>query len=249
MDATPPGTCRPTRLRQVKAVRPVPVKVASGAREPRSAHGRGLHGKGHGVIAAMAASVILVVATVLILHEALRFASAHLSGLPVPPRARVVTLVLASFAGHTAAVWTYAFAYWMLALRWRIRSFSGLPVEGFLDCLYFSVVTYTSLGFGDHVPVSHARLLAGVEALNGLLLIGWSTSFTYLYMERAWPLHLGRGAKPRHRPQAASKAGRDAAARAYDPDAGVRTPPVARPPPARGRRRMAAASAGGRASP
>jgi hypothetical protein len=62
-------------------------------------------------------------------------------------------------------------------------------VEGFQDCLYFSVVTYTSLGFGDHVPVSHARLIAGVEALNGLLLIGWSASFTYLAMERYWPLH------------------------------------------------------------
>ena len=30
---------------------------------------------------------------------------------------------------------------------------------------------------------------AGVEALNGLLLIGWSASFTYLAMERYWPMH------------------------------------------------------------
>jgi hypothetical protein len=52
-------------------------------------------------------------------------------------------------------------------------------------------VTYTSLGFGDHIPISHARLIAGVEALNGLLLIGWSASFTYLVMERYWPLHGG----------------------------------------------------------
>jgi len=77
----------------------------------------------------------------------------------------------------------------VVAVKWRIGGFAGLPVEGFQDCLYFSVVTYTSLGFGDHVPVSHARLIAGVEALNGLLLIGWSASFTYLAMERYWPLH------------------------------------------------------------
>ena len=32
-------------------------------------------------------------------------------------------------------------------------------------------------------------MIAGVEALNGLLLIGWSASFTYLAMERYWPLH------------------------------------------------------------
>jgi hypothetical protein len=30
------------------------------------------------------------------------------------------------------------------------------------------------------------RLLAGAEALNGLVLIGWSASFTYIAMERFW---------------------------------------------------------------
>jgi hypothetical protein len=30
------------------------------------------------------------------------------------------------------------------------------------------------------------RLIASVESLNGLVLIGWSASFTYLSMERFW---------------------------------------------------------------
>lgn len=141
------------------------------------------------MISAMAASVILVVTTILIFYEALRLASNHLTQLPIPPRARIIPLVLACFAAHTVAVWIYAGAYWLLAVRWQIPSFAGVPVEGLTDCVYFSVVTYTSLGFGDHVPVGHARLLAGVEALNGLILIGWSASFTYLSMERYWPLH------------------------------------------------------------
>jgi hypothetical protein len=29
-------------------------------------------------------------------------------------------------------------------------------------------------------------MLAGIEALNGLLLIGWSASYTYIAMERFW---------------------------------------------------------------
>ena len=29
-------------------------------------------------------------------------------------------------------------------------------------------------------------MLAGGEALNGLLLIGWSASYTYISMERFW---------------------------------------------------------------
>jgi hypothetical protein len=44
--------------------------------------------------------------------------------------------------------------------------------------LFVSVVAYSSLGYGDHGPVGHAHLLTGVETLNGLLLIGWSASFT-----------------------------------------------------------------------
>jgi Ion channel len=131
-------------------------------------------------------------------------------------------VVLATFVGHAAAVWTYALAYWVLAVKWQVGGFSGLPVEGFQDCLYFSVVTYTSLGFGDHVPVSHARLIAGVEALNGLLLIGWSASFTYLAMERYWPLHDGRRTDLRRQ--------RTGSACNEDRRASSRPPPTRAPP-------------------
>jgi hypothetical protein len=42
------------------------------------------------------------------------------------------------------------------------------------------------LGYGDVVPHGPLRLLAGVEALTGLLMIGWSASFTYVSMARFW---------------------------------------------------------------
>jgi hypothetical protein len=137
----------------------------------------------------LAASVLLVVGTVLVLYETLRLTSEHLGELPVPPRARIIVVVLTAFVGHTAAVWIYAGAYWLLVLKLGMGAFSGVPIETFEDCLFVSVVAYTSLGYGDHVPLGHARLLTGVEALNGLILIGWSASFTYLAMERYWPLH------------------------------------------------------------
>jgi hypothetical protein len=35
-------------------------------------------------------------------------------------------------------------------------------------------------------PSGTVRLIAGLEALNGLVLIGWSASFTYLTMEKVW---------------------------------------------------------------
>jgi hypothetical protein len=142
------------------------------------------------MIAAMIASVVLVIASILTLYETRRLTSNHLAELPLPPRARIIVVVLAAFVGHTLAVWTYAFAYWGIANQ--LGGFAGLPVNDLMDCLYFSAVTYTSLGFSDHVPLSHVRLIAGVEALNGLLLIGWSASFTYLAMERYWPMHEAR---------------------------------------------------------
>ncbi|MGH1590343.1 ion channel [Methylobacterium phyllosphaerae] len=124
----------------------------------------------------------------------------------MPPRWRIVAVVLAAFAGHTVAVWVYAGAYWVLVLRFGLGAFSGVPIQTFEDCLFVSVVAYSSLGYGDHVPLGHARLLTGVEALNGLLLIGWSASFTYLAMERYWPLH---GKAQAHRAAQARRAGDD----------------------------------------
>ncbi len=151
------------------------------------------------MLVVLASSIVLVGITILALYETLRLTSEHLAELPIPPRWRIIVVVLAAFAGHTAAVWIYAAAYWLLVLRLGLGAFSGVPIETFEDCLFVSVVAYTSLGYGDHVPLGHARLMTGVEALNGLLLIGWSASFTYLAMERYWPLH-GGTPRPKERP-------------------------------------------------
>ncbi len=42
------------------------------------------------------------------------------------------------------------------------------------------------LGIGDVSPSEHLRIISGLEGLNGLVLIGWSTSFTFLTMRRFW---------------------------------------------------------------
>ena len=36
------------------------------------------------------------------------------------------------------------------------------------------------------VPEGPLRLLAGAEALTGLVLVGWSSAFTFLHMQRYW---------------------------------------------------------------
>ena len=142
------------------------------------------------MIPAMFASTLLVVLCILIHYEALRLTSDHLADLRiVPPRARMLFVVIACFAAHTVEVWLYGIAYYLSIEAFGLGGFGGQPVAGFEDSLYFSAVTYTSLGLGDYYPTRGLRLIAGVEALNGLVLIGWSASFTYLAMEKYWPLH------------------------------------------------------------
>ena len=71
---------------------------------------------------------------------------------------------------------------WALALRWL----NSGQFEGLEDAVYFSAVTYTSLGYGDIVLDTRWRLLCGFEAINGLLLFGISTALLFLIFQRLW---------------------------------------------------------------
>jgi hypothetical protein len=42
--------------------------------------------------------------------------------------------------------------------------------------VYFAFVNYTTLGYGDILPVSEWQLLGPITAMNGILLFGWSTA-------------------------------------------------------------------------
>jgi hypothetical protein len=42
----------------------------------------------------------------------------------------------------------------------------------FTDCLYFSVVTIATLGYGDYRPQSFGRVVAAIEVVSGIVLMG-----------------------------------------------------------------------------
>jgi hypothetical protein len=52
------------------------------------------------------------------------------------------------------------------------------------DILYFALVNYTTLGYGDIVPVQW-RLLGPMTAMNGILLFGWSTAVIFEVLREA----------------------------------------------------------------
>lgn len=100
----------------------------------------------------------------------------------------LLIVLFSLFAAHLVEVLLYALALSALDSAGYGR-LVGAVVGGpgwFFDHFYFSIASYTTLGIGDIVPEGPIRLIAGVEALNGLVLVAWSASFTYLVMERLW---------------------------------------------------------------
>jgi voltage-gated potassium channel Kch len=44
------------------------------------------------------------------------------------------------------------------------------------DAIYFSLVTFTTLGYGDITLDERWRVLAAFEAANGIIMFGWTTA-------------------------------------------------------------------------
>lgn len=135
-------------------------------------------------VAALAGS--LVAATVLIHYEALRLTGRLLPRLSISGRQRVLVVIAACFVGHLIEIALYAVVFAMLQGRFGLGQISGNFDGSALDMFYFSITNFTTLGIGDIYPTEALRVLAGTEALNGLVLITWSASFTYLMMQRYW---------------------------------------------------------------
>ena len=70
-----------------------------------------------------------------------------------------------------AAIW---------AILFRVREL----FPDFETAMYFSLTSYTTMGFGDVVLPERWRLLGGVEGLSGVLLSGMSTAFLFVIVRR-----------------------------------------------------------------
>ena len=133
--------------------------------------------------------LLLLLLSTVIHYEALRLLSVVLPHIRIAPRSKLIAVVLTTFAAHATEMLLYAVAYYLIVHQLNLGTLvsepPGAPPSLSL-CFYFSAETFTSLGYGDIRPSGPLRLLAGAEALNGLLLIGWSASFAYISMERFW---------------------------------------------------------------
>ncbi|MEL6713405.1 MAG: potassium channel family protein [Planctomycetota bacterium] len=122
-------------------------------------------------------------------YEAMSVCSMRIHRSSTRRRMRVFVLMLAMLAAHVVEVWIFALVYWALEAYPGLGVVQGAFEEGALDLVYFSVVNYTTVGYGDMTPTGALRILAGTEALVGLSLITWSASLVFLEMQRDWAEH------------------------------------------------------------
>ena len=83
--------------------------------------------------------------------------------------------VLGIFIAHVMEIWM-----WAIVFLWTGE------VHNFESALYFSTVTFTTVGYGDITLSEQWRLLGSVESANGVLLFGWSTAFIFEIMRYVW---------------------------------------------------------------
>lgn len=82
-------------------------------------------------------------------------------------------IVLALVAIHAIEIWSYALIF--LALD---------AVKNLEEALYYSSISYSTVGYNDTHIVPEWRLLGAFESILGMILLGWSTAFFIRMLSR-----------------------------------------------------------------
>ncbi len=131
-------------------------------------------------------NVILVAITVLIHFEALNQLSIYIPKLVIKRRLKVLVGVFGAIVAHVLEICFFGVGYYYMINHTGFGTLQGSVNNSLMDCLYFSFVSYTTLGYGDIIATGDIRFLTGLEALTGLVLITWTASFMFIEMEKQW---------------------------------------------------------------
>ena len=125
------------------------------------------------MLAQLIIATIMVVTTVLVhlfglavLMRLLRSHTRIFRRLAIMPLTLLLAATVGIIAIHTSEIWLYALLYLQLG------AFSH-----FEEALYFSTVTYATIGYGDLVMPHQWRILGAIEGAAGIIMLGWSTAF------------------------------------------------------------------------
>jgi voltage-gated potassium channel len=99
-------------------------------------------------------------------------------------------LIVALFAGLT-------FLHVTQTSLWALFYYTRNLFSDFETSLYFSMVSFTTIGYGDVVLPRRWRLLGVIECLSGLLLCGVSTAFIFAVINAMFQFRLAQRSKRR----------------------------------------------------
>src|SRR5215475_2823297 len=127
-----------------------------------------------GATVSLANIAVHAVAMIVVIHVARSIAAKWLSFPTVRLATVMVGTVAVLMAAHMIEIVIWSLAYALV----------DVAPEG-TDRLYFAFVNFTTLGYGDVVPVERWRLIGPITALNGVLMIGWSTAVIFEVLRSA----------------------------------------------------------------
>ena len=129
---------------------------------------------------------LIIALAVLVHYEFLFRMSSVIPKMKIKHRFRIVFGVFGALVAHSIEIVLFSVGYYVLPQFEGWGSLEGSFNGSFMDCVYFSYTTFTTLGVGDITPHGQIRHLVGMESLTGLLLITWTASFLYFEMQRYW---------------------------------------------------------------
>lgn len=81
-------------------------------------------------------------------------------------------------------VYLLFFAAIIESMLWAMVYWRAGAIQDFQEAVYFSIVTYTTLGYGDITLNEQWRLLGAFQAANGIIIFGWSTAIVMSLVQR-----------------------------------------------------------------
>lgn len=131
-------------------------------------------------------SLTLIFAAVMIHYQALRVLSVGQASPRLSRHLKILLVIFGLIVAHVLEAAVFAMGYWIGARVPGLGAFVGVSAMSASQLFFFSIETFTTQGVGDVYPVGALRLIASLEPLAGLILIGWSGSFTFLAMGLDW---------------------------------------------------------------
>jgi hypothetical protein len=125
-----------------------------------------------------AISICNIMIHALVMTVVVRTSQATAAVIALRPNLLLIAVMVATvsvlMAAHTCEIIVWSLAYGLV---------DAAPPES--PRLYFAFVNYTTLGYGDVLPVERWQLLGPMTAMNGILLFGWSTAVIFEVLRKA----------------------------------------------------------------